>query len=364
MSHMLIVPEEIPALDEIDFELVEAEIRRIRQASGSIEHKAGKIDTDWVGATAVHYLAPNGPDLEEKTHPVKAKGGEVATGAHSVADALQGFVNTGEPIKQGLKKARSDAQALVTKARPLGETWRDKPELVEENQRIHGRVNQLLGDYEEAEYSAARSIGTVGADLSVTDAERVSDGIGHFAHPLAAAAFPVEYGTKVRYGKFAPPGGASTNWFKRFGQRMKSSNWVAGGGRHRLNPKTGGLVDNAARKAKWTKIGEWGSRAGGFVSAGTAGLDQWASDSAKYPDMSTGEKVARTGTKAAGAGFGAYAGAKGGAMAGAAIGTAVGGPVGTVIGGVVGGVAGGIIGSEVGSKVADVFNDLWSDDDD
>jgi hypothetical protein len=89
------------------------------------------------------------------------------------------------------------------------------------------------------------------------------------------------------------------------------------------------------------------------------GVDQ-AMEDRHDPSLTTGQHIARTGSRTAfeggGGAVGAAGGAAGGAIAGAFVGSAV--PVvGTVIGGaagaVIGGIGGGIIGTEVGSTIND-----------
>lgn len=67
-------------------------------------------------------------------------------------------------------------------------------------------------------------------------------------------------------------------------------------------------------------------------------LNQWNQDSAKYPNMSFGEKAVRSGVVAGTKWATGAAGAKIGMVIGAA-----GGPVGMVVGGVVGGIIGGLV---------------------
>lgn len=372
MPEILIVPEEIPTLAEVDFELLEAEIRRIRSGAGSLQQRSTAMDREWAGNVAVHYLAPNGPDLAEKLFPLKAKGATVAEGMHTAADAIQGYVNEGLPIKQRLRRVRADADALVARARPLGPAWEDKPELVEENRRLQAEVRRLVTAHEEAQQNAARNVGIVATDLGTSRAEQVSDYVGWANYGLAGIGGVATNIADGKYGRYAPRGAPGHPFrrtmplWKDVYQRLWAKNWTHSPahakptGRHRLGgPKPG----PAQIRARWGKVGKLGIRGGGVVSAATSGLDQWSEDSAQHPNMSNGKKAARAGTEALGSGLGAWGGAKGGAAVGAAIGS-FGGPVGTVVGGVVGGIAGGIIGSEVGSEAADVVNNLLFDSED
>jgi uncharacterized protein YukE len=161
----------------------------------------------------------------------------------------------------------------------------------------------------------------------------------------------------VRHGKFAPngyyPNGTYgyQSWrgappYQTAWRGMFDRNWQA-------------RPYQSAVRGRWATAGTWVGRAGGVASVGFAGYDQWAADAGRT-DLSTSERVGRTGTRAVVAGGaawgGAFAGAKLGAGAGAAIGSVFPGPgtaVGAVVGGLVGGVVGGVAGSALGNEVAD-----------
>lgn len=104
---------------------------------------------------------------------------------------------------------------------------------------------------------------------------------------------------------------------------------------------------------KVSKVTKHAGRVLTAVDAGTTAYDQWKTDSVLNPDMGTGEKVARAGTRTLLEVGGGWAGGKAGAMGGAAIGMAVGGPIGAAVGGIIGGVAGGAGGKWLGGKATD-----------
>jgi hypothetical protein len=99
------------------------------------------------------------------------------------------------------------------------------------------------------------------------------------------------------------------------------------------------------------------AKLGGGIVALTTAFTTYAEN--KEKGMGTGENIARSGLKGAGAGLGAW----GGAAAGAAIGTAILPGIGTIIGGLIGGgigaSAGGKLGEGAGNAIMDdgvVFN--------
>lgn len=131
-----------------------------------------------------------------------------------------------------------------------------------------------------------------------------------------------------------------------------------------------GYGDDASRRGRfrnepirppgWAK---WGARGLTVVGTGLTAYDnytgQWEQDQLYHPEMSTGDRVARsTGAATVTAGSalaGAWAGAKGGAAAGAFVGSFFGpGPgtaIGAAVGGFIGGVGGAWVGSQAGSAV-------------
>lgn len=131
----------------------------------------------------------------------------------------------------------------------------------------------------------------------------------------------------------------NSSWTTQARLRMSSTNWQATAG-------------NAASNARWATAAKWVGRGGNVLSFAAGAVDQWTRD-ANRTDLTTGQKVTRSGTRAtlnlAGTAAGAWAGAKGGAL----VGTMIGGPIGGVIGGAVGGIIGGVIGSGVANEVAD-----------
>jgi hypothetical protein len=112
-------------------------------------------------------------------------------------------------------------------------------------------------------------------------------------------------------------------------------------------------VPDLAKRAGSLRAAKGAGIAGAALAYGTAGLDQWVQDSGR-PDLSGGERVARTAAASALVGTtsvaGAMVGAKVGAVWGAALGSAVPG-VGTVAGAAVGALVGGVIGSGVGQAI-------------
>ncbi len=120
----------------------------------------------------------------------------------------------------------------------------------------------------------------------------------------------------------------------------------------------------AAARNRWAGAGRWANRAGGVVTALSAGWNQWQAD-ADDPSMGDVEQGTRAVTMGATTAVGAIAGAKGGAWLGGAIGTAICPGVGTVVGGVVGGLVGGavggFVGSEFGQAVIDDVGDAAAD---
>lgn len=120
----------------------------------------------------------------------------------------------------------------------------------------------------------------------------------------------------------------------------------------------------ASARNAWSSAGKWAGRAGGAVTALSAGWNQWQAD-ADGPSMGDAERGARAATVATTTTGGALLGAKGGAWVGGAVGTAICPGVGTVVGGVVGGLVGGAVGgfagSELGQTVVDGVGDFAED---
>lgn len=132
-------------------------------------------------------------------------------------------------------------------------------------------------------------------------------------------------------------------------------------------------VWNEMKSESWGKAGEFGETSGKVagdaavgIGGAIAGWDQWKEDS-EDKDLSTGERVDRTATKA---GL-VVAGQMAGAALGEAAGGAVGGAVGTVVPGVgnaaglaagatVGELVGAVGGGIAGDKLADVINDHYN----
>lgn len=120
----------------------------------------------------------------------------------------------------------------------------------------------------------------------------------------------------------------------------------------RLNPVLGGA-------SNWRRLAPWARRvavAGALVPGAEQIIKDW-----NDPTLSTGDRIARTGTTTLLEGGGGIAGGIGGAklggMGGAAIGTMIFPGPGTLIGGAIGAIGGGIVGGLVGSEVGGFIND-------
>lgn len=192
------------------------------------------------------------------------------------------------------------------------------------------------------------------AGLSLSDrpaTETASDVLGQAASTLGdTSALAALRGTSAT--RFAPRWSngrfmshtdyAKGSWKARVSGATQSRNWV---------PKPG----QASTAGRWASVGKWAGRGSGVLTAASGAFDQWTQD-ANRSDLDTGDRMARSGTRAAldtgGAVVGAKAGAAGGAAAGAAIGSIIPG-AGTAAGAAVGGVIGGIVGSGAGAWLAD-----------
>lgn len=143
----------------------------------------------------------------------------------------------------------------------------------------------------------------------------------------------------ARYGEFRPVGFRNPN--RAFGflsprhaqwyARMWGGNWAAKPGKS--GPRSG-----------WPRATKAVPVAGGALTAGTSGYDQWSRDSGRT-DLGTTEKAAR-------------AAVRGGTVAvsswgGAAVGGAAGFAAGSVPGGIAGAVVGGVAGQGFGEETAD-----------
>lgn len=132
-------------------------------------------------------------------------------------------------------------------------------------------------------------------------------------------------------------------------------------------------VWNEMKSEAWGKAGEFGEGAGKLVGdaavgvgGAIAGWDQWKEDS-EDKDLSTGERVDRTATKAglvvagqmAGGAFGEAAGGAAGGIIGSVV-PGVGNVAGASVGATVGELAGAVAGGIAGDKVADVINDHYN----
>ncbi|MGI5471781.1 hypothetical protein [Streptomyces sp. CA-132043] len=354
MVEALVDPEEIPALAEVHFGEVEDAVRKIRKNASELARRGGEIDGAWAAGIGMNYLVPNGAVLGEKLLPVKQQASKIAEAAQSAAGALQEYAGAGAPIKQSLQRLKRDAEHLVARAKPLGDGWRHKPELVEENDRIASAVRVKVAAHDEARQTAVDKINATNDGPGTNWAERQRQYLGFGGFGTTGLGAAAVWRTRYKFGTFAPrgylPGGryGYLPWkdeplWKNTYRRMSSTNWQAKG-------------YAAASRNKWLTVGKWGGRVSLGFTAVTSGLGQWGRDS-QDPNMSTGKRVARTGVKATGTTLGAWGGAEGGAAAGAAVGAAFGG-VGAPVGAVVGGLVGAAAGSGVGSKIADGFNSL------
>ncbi|RZU62694.1 hypothetical protein [Zhihengliuella halotolerans] len=116
-----------------------------------------------------------------------------------------------------------------------------------------------------------------------------------------------------------------------------------------------------ASRDLWRNVGKWAGRAGGAVGAGFTAVASWQEDSLKHPEMSEGEKGARTAVVTGATTAAAIGGAKAGAVLGATIGTFLGPGPGTAAGAVVGGIIGGVAAGFAASAADRFLKDLTSD---
>ncbi|MFI0778351.1 hypothetical protein [Streptomyces sp. NPDC021212] len=348
MTDALVDPEEIPTLDDVHFGDLETAVKKIRHNASGLERRGGEIDVAWAEGVGMHYLVPNGIVLSEKITPVKQQASKVAEAARTTADALQEYAHVGAPVKKSLRQLKRDAESLAAKAKPLGDGWRHKPDLVEENDRIASAVRGKVAAYDEALRTAVDKINATNDGPGTNWAEQGRQTLGYGGYGTTGLGAAVSWMGYYKYGRFAPRGVLPSGrygylaWkneplWKNTYRRMWSKNWQA-------KPYA------AAARNKWGTVGKWGGRASLGLTAVTSGLSQWGAD-AQDKNMSTGKRVARTATKSLATTGGAWAGAEGGAAAGAAVGAVFGGvgaPVGAVVGGLVGAAAGSGIGSEAG----------------
>jgi hypothetical protein len=139
---------------------------------------------------------------------------------------------------------------------------------------------------------------------------------------------------------------------------LRSGRWIDS--YHRWAPGTASTMNRVMSADDWAL---WSQRAGrvgavaGFALAGAGqAIEDWDD-----PDLTTGDRIARTGAttllEGGGGALGGLAGAKMGAAGGAAIGTAIFPGVGTAVGAAVGGIAGGIVGGGIGGEIGGFVND-------
>lgn len=350
---MLIDPEQVPTLAEVDFEALEAAGATMRVAAGNFQRHGGEIDSAWAAGIGLHYLAPDGQALAEKMFPVHQHADALAEAGQTTADALQGYANAGMPIKAELARVKGDAEALVAQVKESaarGARWEDNPDLVAENERLITRWHQCVTAHDEARQSAAERItrlDTVGTDPSIFG--RIGSYMGLLGLPLTGLGGTATTMTYYKYGQFKPKGPDgkfisvnSAAWWENAWRSMRDKNW-------------GAKAYGKAMRSKWLRVSKLGADAGGILAAGTAAIEQLDQDS-HIKTMPTEKRAARASVKGVLTGGGAAAGAEGGALVGAAIGTACGG-VGAPVGAIIGGVIGGVAASDLGSWVADRIND-------
>jgi uncharacterized protein YukE len=387
----VIDPNRIPQFTG-DLATIEAAATQLSSLGSTIASRGTNADSTFRGLAAF-YHAPEAQQLYESMHPVKSAAGSLGRDVTAVGTALAEFVAEARPIVDRLRALKSAAQAFVLSVQG-DDKWTDDPAKVDHNNQLTREVDATVAQFRAAEAATARKIqglyggplrggGRPGAadigGLGLTVAARTSApsmfddmwsalegnvvppstmgpaGYGSWGLGLGLSIFgpTASWMTQVRFGRFAPRDALGrfmpldAPWYKTAYRAMQGDSWIA-------------LPYRSAGRAGWETAGKWAGRAGGAVSVGTAGLDQWMRDSGRT-DLSTTERVGRATYRGAVAGGAAWGGAVAGTEMGGAIGTAICPGVGTVVGGVVGGVAGGVVGSGVGNWVADHTVD-WAGD--
>lgn len=365
MEDTLVDPHTIPDLSEIDFEGLECTVGTLRNSSGSLERRGERVDARWWAGISAQYLAPAGSNLAEKMFPVKQSASTIVEACGTTADALHGYVRTGQPIKKALRQLKRDAEDLVTRARALGEEWHRKPELVEENDRIKRDVGNRVRDLEAAEQEAADKIHSTNDGPGVNTADKLGRyGIGNAGYVTMPVFGFADWATKAKWGTFKPQGYMANGRWGYLPWRHESP-WT--NARRAVNGKNwAARAGGKPLRTFWSKFGTWSFRFGSAAAGVTAGLGQYGQDS-QYKHMPEWKRDTRASVKGAATTAGFYYGADwgmtGGMYAGMAIGTALGGPVvGTVIGGVVGGIVGSGVGSKLAGWAADGVNSLIGKD--
>lgn len=179
-----------------------------------------------------------------------------------------------------------------------------------------------------------------GTDAAARTVEQ-GGGLGNVFTKTAVSGYTRGGGRVSGYWRTTPSGGST--WVKPY---------------YRQGGAVSGYLRNNPTSLRWARLGKFARGAGYGVSFLTAGASQWAEDS-ENPNLTTTDRVGRTGGAAAavggGAAAGGWAGAEAGGMAGAAIGTAILPIGGTAVGGAIGALAGGIGGSYVGEKIGEAI---------
>jgi hypothetical protein len=379
---VMIDPSRIPQFTG-DLAAIEDAAARLSSLAGAIAGRGTQAASTF-GELAAFYRAPEAPDLLNSIRPVGAAADALGQDLSAVGAALSEFVAEAQPIVDRLRALKAEAQAFVAGVQG-DDHWTDDPAKIAHNNDLVYEVAAAVARFRAVEAAAANKIqsryggspfaadgsgaGAGGLDAASTAAGSVAPsvfddmwdalkgnvvppwsmgpwGVGAWGLSTGLTVFgPIEsWMTDVRYGRFAPRDalGRFTSldapWYKRAHQAMQDRNWSA-------------LPYKSASRAGWETAGKWAGWAGGVVSIGTAGLDQWMRDSGRT-DLDTTERVGRAAYRGTVAGGAAWAGAVAGAEVGGAIGSVLPGP-GTVVGGVIGGVVGGVVGSGAGNWVAD-----------
>ena len=349
MTDTLVDPQSIPTLDDVDFEDLHDDIGTIRSSAGDVENGGSAIDGQWATGMGAHYVGWD--KLAEVAVPVKENAASVATSCQGAADALQAYAHTGASIKKALKQLKRDAEDLVAKAKPLGESWRHKQELVDENDRIKRGVRSKVRAHHEAQQHAADKIHATNDGPGTDTAGRIAEYVSWAGLVNTGLGHGVTTRTQLKLSRFAPRD-AQGNYVRWKGEsRWRNARRAMDLERNWQAPKDGSLA-----RAKWIRIGKWSGGLGTGITIVTTAGTQWSQDS-QDPHMSTGKKVERTAFKTGGTAGGAWAGAQGGAQLGAGIGFFFGGPAGSATGALVGGIIGGVVGSDLGSKGGDKLNE-------
>lgn len=333
----------------------EDQVRTALTAAASWQGRAGaafEMRADQVGRD-LHRLDERIGILERALGDIA---GELTAVETSMAQARRvavagGVTASGETL---LRPAAPDdlKPELVDAHNREVEAWNEAVEIATAARQKEREAHQHLGD------AVARSTGDgVLVDLlqrlGVLPPDFADgDDVGAYLFGLGGLGFGagVSWMLNNRYGAFQP---RLSNG--RFASARGMTFWQRAGAA--TNPHSFRAKPHmAATRNAWSGAGRWAGRAGGAVTALSAGWNQWQAD-ADDPSLGGAERGARAATMAGTTTGGALLGAKGGAWAGGAIGTAICPGVGTVVGGVVGGLVGGAVGGFVGSEVGQAVID-------